>query len=166
MFIELEPIFNNVGAQKDFNFNIDLSNEELDGIFPFKTPVMVAGVVKNSSGIVTLEYGVNLRYDGYCDRCAEEVVKELKYDFDHTLVLSLNNEENDDLMLIEDLHFELDPLAIEDIFLSLPTKILCSENCAGLCTKCGKNLNHGTCDCEKEIDPRLAILQQLLENNE
>ena len=118
MFIELEPIFNNVGEKKDFNFNIDLSSEELDGIFPFKTPVMVAGVVKNSSGIVTLEYGVNLRYDGYCDRCAEEVVKELKFDFDHTLVLSLNNEENDDLMLIEDLHFELDPLVIEDIFLS------------------------------------------------
>lgn len=166
MFIELEPIFNNVGEQKEFNFNIDLSNEEFDGIFPFKTPVMVAGVVKNSSGIVTLEYDVNLRYDGFCDRCAEEIERELSYSFEHTLVLSLNNEENDDLMLIEDLHFEVDPLAIEDIFLSLPTKILCSENCAGLCTKCGKNLNHSKCDCEKEIDPRLAILQQLLENDE
>ena len=166
MFIELEPIFNNVGEQKEFNFNIDLSNEEFDGIFPFKTPVMVAGVVKNSSGIVTLEYDVNLRYDGFCDRCAEEIERELSYSFEHTLVLSLNNEENDDLMLIEDLHFEVDPLAIEDIFLSLPTKILCSENCAGLCTKCGKNLNHSKCDCEKDIDPRLAILQQLLENDE
>ncbi len=166
MFIELEPIFNNVGEQKKFNFNIDLSDEEFDGIFPFKTPVMVAGVVKNSSGIVTLEYDVNLRYNGFCDRCAEEIERELSYSFEHTLVLSLNNEENDDLMLIEDLHFEVDPLAIEDIFLSLPTKILCSENCAGLCTTCGKNLNHGECDCEKEIDPRLAILQQLLENDE
>ncbi len=166
MFIELEPIFNNVGEQKNFNFNIDLSNEEFDGIFPFKTPVMVAGVVKNSSGIVTLEYSVNIRYEGYCDRCAEEVNKDLCYDFNHTLVLSLNNEENDDLMLIEDLHFEIDPLAIEDIFLSLPTKILCSENCLGLCLQCGKNLNHGKCTCKKEVDPRLAILQQLLENDE
>ncbi len=166
MFIELEPIFNNVGEQKKFNFNIDLSEEEFDGIFPFKTPVMVAGVVKNSSGIVTLEYDVNLHYEGFCDRCAEEIERELSYSFEHTLVLSLNNEENDDLMLVEDLHFEVDPLAIEDIFLSLPTKILCSENCAGLCTSCGKNLNHGKCDCEKEIDPRLAILQQLLENDE
>lgn len=164
MFIELEPIFNNVGEQKEFNFNIDLSDEEFDGIFPFKTPVMVAGVVKNSSGIVTLEYSVNFRYESFCDRCAEEIAKDFTFDFEHTLVLSLNNEENDDLMLVEDLHFELDPLAIEDIFLSLPTKILCSEACAGLCTKCGKNLNHGPCDCKKEVDPRLAILQQLLDN--
>ena len=166
MFIELEPIFNNIGEKKTFNFNIDLSNEEFDGIFPFKTPVMVAGVVKNSSGIVTLEYDVNLCYEGYCDRCAEEIEENLNFSFEHTLVLSLNDEENDDLMLIEDLHFEVDPLAIEDIFLSLPTKILCSEDCKGLCTSCGKNLNHGECDCKKEIDPRLAILKQLLENDE
>ncbi len=165
MFIELEPIFNNIGEQKSFNFNIDLSGEEIDGVFPFKTPVVVAGVVKNSSGIVTLETDVNLRYEGYCDRCAEEIAKDFCFNFDHTLVLSLNNEENDDLMLIEDLHFELDPLVIEDIFLSLPTKILCSEDCAGLCLKCGKNLNNGVCDCKKEVDPRLAILQQLLEDN-
>ncbi len=164
MFIELEPIFNNIGEQKSFNFNIDLSNEEVDGVFPFKTPVVVAGVVKNSSGIVTLETDVNFRYESFCARCAEEIAKDFCFKFDHTLVLSLNNEENDDLMLIEDLHFELDPLVIEDIFLSLPTKILCSENCAGLCTQCGKNLNNGACDCKKEIDPRLAILQQLLED--
>ena len=164
MFIELEPIFNNIGEQKSFNFNIDLSNEEVDGVFPFKTPVVVAGVVKNSSGIVTLETDVNFCYESFCARCAEEIAKDFCFKFDHTLVLSLNNEENDDLMLVEDLHFELDPLVIEDIFLSLPTKILCSENCAGLCTQCGKNLNNGVCDCKKEVDPRLAILQQLLED--
>ena len=41
------------------------------------------------------------------------------------------------------------------------------EECAGLCPKCGKNLNFGPCDCpkKKEIDPRLAILQKLLEND-
>ena len=96
MFIELEPIFNNIGEKKTFNFNIDLSGEELDGIFPFKTPVMVAGVVKNSSGIVTLEYDVNLCYEGYCDRCAEEIEENLNFSFEHTLVLSLNDEENDE----------------------------------------------------------------------
>ncbi len=166
MFIELEPIFNNVGAKKEFDFSIDLSNEEFDGIFPFKTPVMVAGAVKNASGIVTLEYGVNVPYCGFCDRCAEKVEKTFRYDFNHTLVLSLNNEENDDLMLVEDLHFELDPLAIEDIFLSLPTKILCSEDCKGICTNCGKNLNHGKCDCEMDVDPRLAVLRQLLSEDD
>ena len=66
--------------------------------------------------------------------------------------------------MIEDMHFNLDPLVTEDIFLSLPTKILCSEDCKGLCPKCGVNLNLGKCSCKKEIDPRLAALKELLDN--
>ncbi|MBR2488852.1 MAG: DUF177 domain-containing protein, partial [Clostridia bacterium] len=47
----------------------------------------------------------------------------------------------------------------------LPMKHLCSEKCKGICSKCGKNLNDGKCECpEKEIDPRLQILADLLNN--
>ena len=44
-------------------------------------------------------------------------------------------------------------------------KILCDESCPGLCPKCGKNLNEGACGCpEKEIDPRLSALAELLDD--
>ena len=164
MFIELEPIFNNIGESFSFDYELDLSDCEYDGIFPFKAPVMVKGVVKNTAGIVVIEMKVKVFYDGLCDRCAESVKREMDYVFSHTLVSTLNNEENDELMLIEDMHFNLDPLVTEDIFLSLPTKILCSEDCKGLCPKCGVNLNLGKCSCKKEIDPRLAALKELLDN--
>lgn len=164
MFIELEPIFNNVGESFSFNCELDLSGCEYGGIYPFKAPVMVEGVVKNTAGIVGIDMRVKVSYDGLCDRCAESVKREMDYKFSHTLVSTLNNEENDELMLIEDMHFYLDPLVTEDIFLSLPTKILCSEDCKGLCPRCGANLNTGSCSCKKEIDPRLAALQELLEN--
>lgn len=46
--------------------------------------------------------------------------------------------------------------------LSTPMKPLCDENCAGLCPKCGRNLNEGSCGCpQQEIDPRWAKLKQL-----
>ena len=164
MFIELEPIFNNVGETKAFDYQIDMSGFDWNGVFPFKAPVMVKGAVKNTAGIVELEANVAVSYDGLCDRCACDVHKVFDYLFEHTLVTSLNNEENDELMLIEDMHFDLDSLMTEDIFLSLPTKILCSDECKGLCSQCGANLNNGACSCKKEVDPRLSVLQQLLEN--
>lgn len=164
MFIELEPIFNNIGETISFDFPLDLSECEYNCVFPFKTPVMVKGVVKNTAGVVELNMEAEIVYDGLCDRCADNVKKEYSYSFEHTLVSSLNNEENDELMLIEDMHFEIDPLITEDIFLSLPTKILCSDDCKGLCLQCGTNLNNSSCECKKEIDPRLAALRELLDN--
>lgn len=164
MFIELEPIFNNLGEELSFEYELDMSELDYDCIFPFKAPVMVKGAVKNTAGIVEMNADVKVFYDGFCDRCAESVKKEFDYSFAHTLVSSLNNEENDELMLIEDMRFDLDSLITEDVFLSLPTKILCSDNCKGLCPKCGANLNSGVCACKKDIDPRLAALKELLEN--
>ena len=47
--------------------------------------------------------------------------------------------------------------------LNLDSKLLCKEDCKGLCPQCGKNLNDGPCNCRKELDPRFAALKQLLE---
>ncbi|MDY5613643.1 MAG: DUF177 domain-containing protein, partial [Dysosmobacter sp.] len=48
--------------------------------------------------------------------------------------------------------------------LEMDTKTLCSEDCKGLCPRCGADLNLGPCSCKKEVDPRLAALAKLLEN--
>ena len=49
------------------------------------------------------------------------------------------------------------------ILLSLPQVRLCREDCSGLCSQCGTNLNEKHCDCNNEepCDPRLAVLQKL-----
>ena len=47
--------------------------------------------------------------------------------------------------------------------LNMDSKLLCKDDCKGLCCRCGKNLNEEACTCQKEIDPRLAALKQLLE---
>lgn len=64
--------------------------------------------------------------------------------------------------MVEDMHFDLDELLREDILLSLPTKVLCKSDCKGLCPMCGADLNNGPCGCKKPVDPRLAVLQDLL----
>ena len=53
---------------------------------------------------------------------------------------------------------------LETVFiLNMDTKSLCRDDCKGLCPRCGKDLNEGPCQCRSEIDPRLAVLEQLLD---
>jgi uncharacterized protein len=56
----------------------------------------------------------------------------------------------------------------EQVFLSLPLKRLCREDCRGLCPTCGRNLNEGNCGCpapEPPEDPRLSPLRKLFDKN-
>ncbi len=163
MIIELEPIFNQEGSVLPIDYEFSLSHIVVSGAAPIKNPVKVSGSVKNNTGIVTLNVNVDLIYSSECDRCAEFVEKPLNYNFIHNLIASLNDEENDDFLVVSDMRLDLDELIEEDVNLELPTKFLCDENCKGICSMCGKNLNKDQCDCKKPIDPRLEGLLQFLE---
>lgn len=164
MILDLEPIFNNEGMVKQFDYQLDLSEQELNGSKPFASPVRISGHAGNYTGIVELHATADFTLETACDRCAKPISLSLATKIFHTLVTSLNDETNDELLLVNELRFNLDELVTEDIFLDLPSKLLCSEDCKGICSKCGADLNAGSCSCEKEVDPRLAVLKQLLDN--
>ena len=164
MILDLEPIFNNEGMVKQFDYELDLSEQELNGSKPFASPVRISGHAGNYTGIVELHATADFVLETACDRCAKPISLPLATKIFHTLVTSLNDETNDELLLVNELRFNLDALITEDIFLDLPSKFLCNEDCKGICSKCGADLNAGPCSCEKEVDPRLAALQQLLDN--
>lgn len=157
MFIELEPIFNNEGAQKQFDYEF-----ALEGCDAVKS-VKAKGFVKNRTGIVSLNAEVSFVIDTLCDRCAAPVKREVSLPLEHILVSTLNDEDNDEFWLVESMNFNVDELIREDVLLSLPAKILCREDCKGICPMCGCNLNEKQCDCKMPVDPRLEALKQFLE---
>ena len=57
-------------------------------------------------------------------------------------------------------------LARTAFLLDMDTKTLCSEDCKGLCPRCGADVNLGPCSCKPEADPRLAVLAKLLYDKE
>ena len=59
---------------------------------------------------------------------------------------------------------DVDEVLSTSFILSMDTKCLCKPDCAGLCDRCGANLNLGPCRCQKPRDPRMAVLEQLLDN--
>lgn len=101
-----------------------------------------------------------------CDRCGESFVRKIRGEV-RTLFVHENVdtgwEKADVRMFPANAQFlNVFQDAIDALLLAVPTKILCSENCAGLCPKCGKNLNEGPCSCSDEsIDPRWDALKNL-----
>ena len=108
------------------------------------------------------------------DLCAEQLRKELTrlveffgptvFEARVTLADELEDEENDEIVLLEGSEVDLDELVTTAFVLAMDTKNLCSEDCKGLCAKCGADLNLGPCGCRPEVDPRLAALAQLLDD--
>ena len=158
MFIQLEALFGGGIESLPLNYEFDFSKEELGGVFPFTTPVTLKGEIRNSAGIVTIEAKADFIMEVTCDRCTEDIKPEFSVDVEHGLVASLNHEDNDDYILVEDMKLDVEQLTLEDIYLALPGKFLCKEDCKGLCSECGANLNESSCNCQKPIDPRWAAL--------
>ena len=99
-------------------------------------------------------------------RCFETTTRHFAPTFTHTLVRELSGDGDDeDYVVVPEERLDLDQLLTEDILLDMPSKFLCRPDCKGICPVCGKNRNLEECSCEqREIDPRLAALQSLLED--
>ena len=164
MLLDLKKIFSQESESCSFHYNMDLSSTELNGSFPFISPVAVQGTVEGRDGSAILKAKVSFDFSIPCDRCAEQIDRHYHFTFSHILVRSLVNQENDDRLIeVRDEKLDLDELIREDILLELPTKFLCKEDCKGLCPVCGKNLNEGPCGCENyPVDPRMEVLKNLL----
>lgn len=163
MLIELKKVFENEGSTLALEREIDLSDVTQRGVSLFKTPVSVKGEFANKLGIVSLRANAHFTYSAPCDRCAEQTERDFDVEIRHLLVTELNNEDNDDFLVVENMKLDVDELIRSDVLLSLPTKYLCREDCKGLCSKCGANLNLGACKCPKEVDPRLSALLDLMD---
>ena len=164
MRLDLKDIIHVPGASKDFQFQLDLSQLEFYGRKPITRPVLAEGCVTNHAGALELTGTARSLLDLACDRCGKEFSREKAVPLDCLLADELEDEENDEIVLLEQDKVDVGELARTAFILGMDTKTLCSEDCKGLCPRCGADLNLGPCSCKKEQDPRLAVLAKLLEN--
>ena len=164
MVFDLTEVFASDGSSKRVSYDLDMSQVEFGGGYPFTSPVSVKAFASNTAGMVSVEIDTAFDFETHCDRCFDEIKRHMDYHFVHRLIEALEEEFNDDYIETPDMSLELDELVSSDILLELPSKFLCRGDCQGLCQKCGHNLNLGDCGCNRqEIDPRLAQLQNLLD---
>ncbi len=164
MLLGLSQIIDCPGKSLSFSVSVDLRDLRYGTSYPVTEPVLASGTVRNTAGVLMMTGSVETCLHGVCDRCASEFDREIAIPINVVLVDELASEENEDewVFPLEGDSADLEEIVRTVFVLNLDSKLLCSPDCKGLCCRCGKNLNDGPCSCEKEIDPRLAALRQLL----
>lgn len=163
MTLDLKRVFAQDGAVLPVESALDLSAMDYSGAFPLKKPVTVTGKIFNRASVVQLQLEIRYTFSAPCDRCGADTSREYTVLLEKALATSIEGEESDTILTVPGMKLDVDELVATEVFVSLPRKFLCKEDCRGICPTCGKNLNDGVCDCtHREIDPRLQKLADLL----
>lgn len=100
-----------------------------------------------------------------CARCLKQLPSEIQVDVCELFYAPGHlDQAEDDSYRVSGNEIDLEPMLRDAITLGLPLNPVCGEDCKGLCARCGKDLNLGSCDCTEETgDPRWAALDELRE---
>ena len=152
------------GKETGMDFALDWNDiPDFFGNITPSLPVKVSGSIRVKHGYAELSLDVEMDYEAECSRCLKELHKSVSLHTEKTVMTNGSLEEdNDDYLVVEGSQLRLDEACEELLFLELPSRELCSEDCKGLCPTCGADLNEGKCSCKKEIDPRMEIFRKYL----
>jgi uncharacterized protein len=188
MLVKIEEI-RNEGLQVNKQMSLEQLGEALEGSgFRATEPLSVAADLRKVSGGVLLKGSFTTRVLTPCKRCLTDARLELPVSFTLNLIPEalaraeglVDDEEEGgedrgggetggtfdlddaDEELFDGKVINLQPILREQVLLSLPMNAVCKEDCRGLCTQCGQNLNEKQCGCDTSfVDPRLAALKNI-----
>lgn len=155
---------------ESFSFEFVTTAQELDAIhedYSFKGDIAVKGEFVNTGRSYRFTAQVTCLKSFVCDRCLEQSEQkqehELVEEFRRGAEPEAGGENTGIVNYFDGDVIDLDAVVRDLILSDQPLNNICNADCRGLCLKCGANLNHGDCGCDRTvIDPRLAALQQLL----
>ena len=153
----------------EYDFEESPSLLKLDG--RFSKPVFVRVAIEKRRRQLFLTGHIKTLGRFICDRCLDDFDSDVAVDYRMTYVYDASDAGEVDKDELTVIHASTNEISIgedvkEYVLLSVPLKLLCKENCAGLCGTCGTNLNHETCNCAKqEKEPKLIPEKKKTVNN-
>ena len=162
MILDLREIISIPGGVVPFDYSPDLS-EAVDGsVIKVNNTPRATGNVTNRAGVLTFTANVDADLSCVCARCLEEY----EYPVHQQLVAYLTEDgehpANPDGYFLQGDKIDIGEIISTEFILGLDERFLCRPDCCGLCEMCGVDLNNEDCSCQKEVDPRLAVLGQFL----
>lgn len=171
MLINLSSVLSDRHKLLDETVELGMNGFETKaGIFPVirKSPVhLTVEHVKGKELLIRAQTEVVISIP--CDRCLKDVPEKFQLEVTRHVDLDVSDaevsEELDEADFIDGYELDVDRLIYNEILVEWPSKVLCREECKGICSVCGQNLNEGTCDCESTgLDPRMSVVRDLFKN--
>lgn len=164
MFLDLNELYEDDIESLDVEGEIQLNSLDMEGRdIKFISPITYKGSIYKVDRDRIIHLNISFNHKEDCGRCLETFESNNEVILTGKLVNeSFNQEEDENLIFYEDGKLNLAKEITETIILNLPMKPLCHEECKGLCSECGINLNEGECSCETQyVDPRFEKLKNL-----
>lgn len=168
MLINLSEVFTLEGKEKTWEVPLEMESfEGVDGKYPVVSSEPIRIMVKNlGNRKLEVTGGTTVTLAIPCARCLEPVEYTCELEFDQELDMRATEEERvknlDEQAYLTGYNLDADQLVGKELTLNLPMKVLCKEDCKGICNRCGANLNYETCDCDtRSLDPRMAVIQDI-----
>ena len=137
------------------------------GTFPVLSAEPVAiSIVNTGDKVLELTGSGKITVSIPCDRCLEDVSVPISFEIERKLDMKRTENERiqdlDESSYLNGMDLDVDRLVYLEVLMSWPQKVLCREDCKGICSQCGKNLNDGPCGCvEEPKDPRMAAISDI-----
>jgi uncharacterized protein len=156
----------------DLDAPIDLGEPDVEALAPVRGCLHL---IRDHAGVL-VEGQFTTTVGVACARCLAPVALhlscELEESFRPVAMLPggpppVRRDEWEAATQIDDRHIlDLTEVVRQAVLVAVPLHPLCRSECAGLCPRCGRDLNTGDCDCPPEPDPRWAGLRVLLDEIE
>ena len=169
MIIDVSSILKEFGGRIDISDEIEISPIEAYGCtYRFNAPVNVNGAVTNNGTTLILKAKCTGVISTQCARCLKDIDVDFSFEVEETLIQGEEiPEEFEDVIVFEGYTVSLDEIITNNFIMNVSSRYLCKEDCKGLCTSCGADLNEGECGCDNEvIDPRWAALADIIKKND
>ena len=171
MIIQLSEIMNIPEGVKSYKVAIDAESFVVNGCeYPISQKEDVEVRLTNlGQKKVLVEVKTNLTFSVPCDRCLENVTVPISIDTAKEIDFSISEEQRtedlDETNYVTGYDLDVDQLIYEEVLIGFPMKVLCNEECKGICKVCGANLNEGECGCDRtELDPRMSAIRDIFNN--
>jgi uncharacterized protein len=171
MLISLSEIMTTKDKVEKIDAPIELKSFDYQGEsyeITHKDPVDLT-ITNLGNRTVMIEGGTNISLTLFCSRCLKEIPYPMDINFQREVDFNLSEEERaeglDETNYIIGYNLDVDTLIYDEILIDFPMRLLCSEDCKGLCKNCGMNLNEKTCDCDTTVlDPRMSVIRDIFNN--
>lgn len=159
LIVQLKELINKPGNMKEVVLEHTLTEQigtDVMGIAAGSTLSIPTRLESVHEGILaTADF--TARVTGICSRCLDEISDELEIEIQE---LFMYRPEQEDDFVVEQDRIDLEQALIDSVVPALPLQPLCSEDCAGLCSRCGIRMDeHPTHTHEDPIDPRFSALE-------
>ena len=166
MLVNLSKVFQGDEKAKQLQLEFDFSNEEISWDATFEQPVKAELNLYKDYGGTTVKLNVQATAVCSCARCLK--LFERSFDFSRDIVITpdILTQSDPEYPVSSDNILDVKQLVYQELSLEIPNALLCAEDCQGLCQYCGRPKTEN-CGCEdKQVDPRLLVLKQLLEQDD